>query len=124
MARLFGANGMPDSGWTSGGPTTTKLRSTWSSQARSLRRPRTSIVHVLLVAPGLSTHSQGLLRRLLRAGCEVSFLDRHDPKPSESAGRYRFVPFPDVPGLHRAPRMLSEFLAAPIRGLLIQKIWR
>src|SRR5690348_15831778 len=50
-------------------------------------------MNVLMMGPGKCIHSQRPLGWLLRAGCRVTFVDQHDPKPLVH-GSYRYMPYP------------------------------
>ena len=52
-------------------------------------------MRILLLAPGISIHSERFLQMLLNTGHDVTFVDRHNPKP-EGAERYKFVPLPST----------------------------
>jgi glycosyltransferase involved in cell wall biosynthesis len=57
-------------------------------------------MNILLLAPGVSVHSQRFLQMLLDAGHQVTFVDSHNPKP-EGGERYAFVPYPGMLRLDR-----------------------
>lgn len=80
-------------------------------------------MHILLLAPGTSIHSERFLRMLLDRGYAVTFLSDHDPWRDGTDG-YTFIPLaPCVRGLHRLGRRAATRLEFWIRMLQVRLIW-
>ena len=80
-------------------------------------------LHVLLIAPGISVHSQRFLQMLLDAGHTVTLVDSHNPKP-EGAERYAFVPYPGMFGLERLGLRTVNRLGHRIKAVRLKSIWK
>jgi glycosyltransferase involved in cell wall biosynthesis len=68
---------------------------------------------VLMLAPGVSPHSQRPLNWLLDSQCEVTFVDGTDPKP-KSSNLYRYVHSPILQGARYFNKLLGEQLGTLI----------
>src|SRR4029453_2787685 len=79
-------------------------------------------MHVLLLAPGFSPHSQRLIKAVLDAGHFVTLLDHHNPN-LEPRAAYRFIPFPGIPGFHRLNRKVASLFEPWIRAAQMRNIW-
>jgi glycosyltransferase involved in cell wall biosynthesis len=81
---------------------------------------------VLILADGTSIHSRRILDWHLAQGCDVTFVDFHDPLP-EGAPRYRYLPYPGLRGGSVLRKALGKRAAGRItawasaRGL--RRIW-
>jgi len=79
---------------------------------------------ILLLAPGISIHSQRFLQMLLDAGYAITLVDTHNPIP-EGAERYSFILYPDAFGLGRLGlRTLNQVVVPRIMAWQLHRIWQ
>jgi glycosyltransferase involved in cell wall biosynthesis len=81
------------------------------------------MMHVMLLAPGISIHSQRFLQMLLDAGHIVTLIDIQNPKP-EGAERYTFIPYPSMLGLDRFRHLNKTRLIDWISAVQLRLIWK
>ncbi len=79
-------------------------------------------LRILLLAPGISIHSQRFLQMLLDAGHTVTFVDSHAPK-LERTGRCKFVPLPST-RLERSRLRGTSRLSSWIKLAKLRLIWQ
>ncbi len=80
-------------------------------------------MHILLLAPGTSIHSERFLQMLLDRGHAVTFLSDHNPRRDGTDG-YTFIPLaPYVRGLHRLGDRAAMQLESWIRVPHMKLIW-
>ncbi len=78
---------------------------------------------VLLLAPGVSVHSQRFLDMLLDSGYTVTLLDANNPKPEEHKA-YQFIPYPGMFGLETLGLRTLNQLAQWWKALQLRRIWK
>ncbi len=79
-------------------------------------------MNILLLAPGVSVHSQRFLQMLLDAGHRVTFVDSQNPKPG-GGDRYTFVRYPGMFHLDRfrhinQTNLLPWLIAVQLRAIV------
>jgi glycosyltransferase involved in cell wall biosynthesis len=73
---------------------------------------------ILLFAPGVSIHSKRYLQSLLDEGCQVVFVDTHNPIPEGRKG-YKFFFY----GTLRGRRLLSKIIGINLSRLIYESNW-
>jgi L-malate glycosyltransferase len=76
---------------------------------------------VLMLAPGISPHSQRPLSWLLNNGCEVTFVDTKNPQPKPSKS-YKYINIPVLQGTKYFNRLFGERLGNLVQTK-ISTIW-
>jgi len=80
-------------------------------------------LRILLLAPGISIHSQRFLQMLLDAGYRVTLVDTDNPKP-EGAERYIFIPYPHIGRLQRSRLRGAYRLGNWLKLIQLRRIWK
>jgi glycosyltransferase involved in cell wall biosynthesis len=71
---------------------------------------------VLMLAPGISPHSQRPLDWLLKNGCEVTFVDGTNPQPESSSVLYRYVNSPVLRGARYLNKLFGDRLGSLVQS--------
>jgi glycosyltransferase involved in cell wall biosynthesis len=78
---------------------------------------------ILMLAPGMSVHTQRIIAMLLEAGHSVTLVAQQDPLP-EGVAHYEFIRFPGIRGIHRIKYSWVASLERLIRIAQMRMIWR
>src|SRR5215471_3019665 len=87
------------------------------------RLAATSPLKILMLAPGMSVHTQRIISMLLEDGHSVTLVSHHDPLPGRVA-RYEFIRFPAIRGIHRIKYTWVASIERWIRIAQMRMIWR
>lgn len=79
-------------------------------------------MHVLLLTPSWSVHSQRFIRMLLEKGVKVTLLDAQNPLDSSPDG-YRFIRYVPVRGLRFLGKWLGKYFELSIRVTQLIYVW-
>ena len=78
---------------------------------------------IMLLAPGISIHSQRFLHMLLDSGHDVTFVDSFNPVPY-GVEHYQFIHYPSIFGLDLLPFRTGHRLGNWLQAEQLRLIWR